>query len=45
MMQVPKIHGIFPEPVYESKLGRELTKKELNIINKCEIKRYKDMMN
>ena len=45
MMQVPKIHGIFPEPVYESKLGRELTKKELNIINKCEINRYKDMMN
>ena len=38
MRQVPKIHGIFPEPIYQSKLGRELTKKELSIIRKFKIK-------
>ena len=38
MMQVPKIHGIFPEPIYQSKLGRKLTKKELSLIRKFKIK-------
>ena len=34
------IHQIFPEPVYESKLDRELTKNELSILDKFKLKNY-----
>tara|TARA_R100001244_G_C5119800_1_gene123233 strand:- start:32 stop:646 length:615 start_codon:yes stop_codon:yes gene_type:complete len=34
------INGIFPTPVYMSKLGRELTKKELSFVNKSKLDCY-----
>jgi uncharacterized protein (TIGR02466 family) len=36
------IHGIFPTPIYMSKLDRELTKKELNFIDKSKLDYYKN---
>ena len=36
------IHGIFPTPVYISKLDRELTKKELSFIDKTKLDVYKN---
>jgi uncharacterized protein (TIGR02466 family) len=36
------INGIFPTPVYMSKLDRELTKKELNFIDKSKLDHYKN---
>jgi uncharacterized protein (TIGR02466 family) len=36
------IHGIFPTPIYISKLDRELTKKELSFIDKTELDVYKN---
>jgi uncharacterized protein (TIGR02466 family) len=36
------INGIFPTPVYISKLNRELTKKELSFINKSKLNVYKN---
>ena len=34
------INGIFPTPVYMSKLGRELTKKELSFVDKSKLDTY-----
>ena len=39
------IHKLFPEPIYFSKLGKPLTKKELGVINKCKKKTYKNKGN
>ena len=39
-LQLMNIHQIFPEPVYESKLDRELTKNELSILDKFKLKNY-----
>ena len=36
------INGIFPTPIYMSKLGRELTKKELTFIDKIKLDVYKN---
>ena len=36
------INGIFPIPVYISKLDRELTKKELSFVNKSKLDHYKN---
>jgi uncharacterized protein (TIGR02466 family) len=36
------VNGIFPIPVYVSKLGRELTKKELSLVNKSKLDFYKN---
>jgi uncharacterized protein (TIGR02466 family) len=36
------IHGIFPTPIYISKLDRELTNKELSFINKTKLDVYKN---
>jgi hypothetical protein len=36
------INGIFPTPVYMSKLDRELTKKELSFIDKSKLDHYKN---
>ena len=36
------IHGIFPTPVYISKLNRELTNKELSFIDKTKLDVYKN---
>jgi uncharacterized protein (TIGR02466 family) len=36
------INGIFPTPIYISKLNRELTKKELNFIDKSKLDFYKN---
>ena len=36
------INGIFPTPVYMSKLDRELTKKELTFIDKSKVDHYKN---
>jgi uncharacterized protein (TIGR02466 family) len=36
------INGIFPTPIYISKLNRELTKKELNFIDKSKLDYYKN---
>jgi uncharacterized protein (TIGR02466 family) len=36
------INGIFPTPIYMSKLGRELTKKELTFIDKSKLDFYKN---
>ena len=36
------INGIFPIPVYMSKLDRELTKKELSFIDKSKLDHYKN---
>ena len=36
------INGIFPTPVYMSKLDRELTKKELTFIDKSKLDHYKN---
>ena len=36
------INGIFPTPIYISKLNRELTKKELSFINKSKLNVYKN---
>ncbi len=37
-----KINGIFPTPIYISKLNRELTNKELSFINKTKLDVYKN---
>ena len=39
------IHQLFPEPIYFSQLNRELTKEELNTINKYKKKTYKNIGN
>ena len=36
------INGIFPTPVYISKLDRELTKKELSFVDKSKLDHYKN---
>jgi uncharacterized protein (TIGR02466 family) len=36
------INGIFPTPIYMSKLDRELTKKELSFIDKSKVDHYKN---
>ena len=36
------INGIFPTPVYMSKLDRELTKKELSFVDKSKLDHYKN---
>ncbi len=36
------INGIFPTPIYMSKLDRELTKKELSFIDKSKLDHYKN---
>jgi len=36
------INGIFPTPIYMSKLGRELTKKELSFVDKSKLGVYKN---
>jgi len=36
------INGIFPTPVYISKLGRELTEKELSFVDKSKLDIYKN---
>jgi hypothetical protein len=36
------INGIFPTPIYISKLGRELTNKELSFIDKTKLDVYKN---
>lgn len=36
------INGIFPTPIYMSKLDRELTKKELNFVEKSKLDFYKN---
>jgi hypothetical protein len=36
------INGIFPTPIYISKLNRELTNKELSFINKTKLDVYKN---
>jgi uncharacterized protein (TIGR02466 family) len=36
------IHGIFPTPIYISKLNRELTSKELSFIDKTKLNVYKN---
>jgi len=36
------IHGIFPTPIYTSKLDRELTNKELSFIDKTKLDVYKN---
>jgi len=40
-----EIISIFPTPIYKSKLGRELNKKELAFINNTKSKVYKNMSN
>ena len=40
-----EIISIFPTPIYKSKLGRELNKKELTFINDTKSKVYKNMSN
>jgi hypothetical protein len=39
------INGIFPVPIYMSKLGRSFTKKELSLIKKSKIKSRKNIGN
>ena len=36
------INGIFPTPIYMSKLDRELTKKELSFVDKSKLDHYKN---
>jgi uncharacterized protein (TIGR02466 family) len=36
------INGIFPTPIYISKLNRELTKKELSFVDKSKLDHYKN---
>jgi hypothetical protein len=36
------ISGVFPTPIYISKLNRELTNKELSFINKNKLNIYKN---
>jgi uncharacterized protein (TIGR02466 family) len=36
------VNGIFPTPIYISKLGRELTKKELSLVDKSKLDFYKN---
>jgi hypothetical protein len=36
------INGIFPTPIYISKLDRELTKKELSFVDKSKLDHYKN---
>jgi hypothetical protein len=36
-MTKSSINGIFPTPIYTSKLNRELTKKELSFIDKTKL--------
>ena len=36
----PRIHLIFPTPIFQSDLDRPLTKEELNFINKIKKKTY-----
>jgi uncharacterized protein (TIGR02466 family) len=37
-----EVHGIFPTPIYMSKLNRELTKKEILFIDKSKLDVYKN---
>ena len=39
------IHGIFPTPIYISKLNRDITKKELSFIDKTKLDIYKNESN
>tara|TARA_R110000787_G_C13381008_1_gene441809 strand:+ start:708 stop:1322 length:615 start_codon:yes stop_codon:yes gene_type:complete len=44
-MKDAKIAGIFPTPVYLSKLNRKFTKKELSLINKCKVDSHNNVGN
>lgn len=44
-MKEPIFYNLFPTPVYESNIGREFTKEELDYVQECGIDTYKNAGN